>query len=103
MNKLSIIIAAAGVMCALPALASPEGMGSMGPGEQQQHRGGYGYDHRGSGGYGYDREDRDRDIAPHMRRFGAERGQALREGCKYITVRQRQGDEIIVRHFKHCE
>jgi len=27
----------------------------------------------------------------------------MEEGCKYITVRQRHGDEVITRHFKRCD
>jgi hypothetical protein len=85
MKKLPVIIAAAGVMCAFPALAAPPETGSQYPLGMGEHK-----------SYGYEREG-------EMHRYGGERGEALREGCKYITVRQRRGDEIVVRHFKRCD
>jgi hypothetical protein len=27
----------------------------------------------------------------------------MEEGCKYITIRQRHGDELITRHLKRCD
>jgi hypothetical protein len=27
----------------------------------------------------------------------------MQEGCKYITIRQRQGDTITIRRFKRCD
>jgi hypothetical protein len=85
MKKLPVIIAAAGMMCAVPALAAPPETGPQSPLGMGDHK-----------SYGYEREG-------EMRRYGPERGEALREGCKYITVRQRRGDEIVVRHFKRCD
>ena len=91
MKKLPVIIAAAGMMCAFPAFAAPPETGSQSPLGMGDHK-----------SYGYEREGEMRGYED-MRRHGGERGEALREGCKYITVRQRRGDEIVVRHFKRCD
>jgi hypothetical protein len=57
--------------------------------------GGFKGSHGGHGSYGYERQG-------EMRHHGA-RGQAMQEGCKYITVRQRQGDTVTIRRFKRCD
>jgi len=85
MRKLPVIIAAASTLFAVPALAAPPEIGSEPPTGMSRDLGGM----KGSLG--------------ERRTFGLERGQAMREGCKYITVRQRRGDEIVVRHFKRCD
>jgi hypothetical protein len=85
MRKLPVIIAAASTLFVFPALAAPPETGSEPPIGMSRDLGGM----KGSLG--------------ERRTFGLERGQAMREGCKYITVRQRRGDEIVVRHFKRCD
>jgi hypothetical protein len=89
MKKLPVIIAAACTLAAVPAFAQispqpPTGMnrefgGGMGQGE-----------HRSYGEY-------------ENHRHGERGWRGMQEGCKYITVRQRHGDEITVRHFKRCD
>jgi hypothetical protein len=86
MRKLPVMIAAAATLCAFPAFAGQLESGSAPYGSNMS---------RGKGTYGYEREG-------GMGRYG-ERAEAYREGCKYITVRQRRGDEIIVRHFRRCD
>jgi hypothetical protein len=91
MRKLPVLVAAACTLAVAPALAQsslqpPMGMnrslgGSMGNGQGERRT------------YGeYD-----------SHRHGERGWRGMQEGCKYITVRQRQGDEIIVRHFKRCD
>ncbi len=93
MRKLPVAIAAASVLCAGPALAGQPEAGPPPPGLSRDFGGPAGPGERKT--YGYEREG-------GMHRYG-ERGEALREGCKYITVRQRRGDEIVIRHFKRCD
>jgi hypothetical protein len=89
MRKLPFIIAAASTLCVFPAFAGqPEAGMSRDTGSVKGDLG-----ERKT--YGYEREG-------EMRRYG-ERAEALREGCKYITVRQRRGDEIVIRHFRRCD
>jgi hypothetical protein len=89
MRKLSVIIAAASALCVFPALAQQPEAG------MSRDYGGMKRDLGERRPYGYEREG-------EMRRHG-ERAEALREGCKYITVRQRRGDEIVIRHFRRCD
>jgi hypothetical protein len=125
MRKLPVIIAAASALFVSPVLAAPPESGSHAPiGESEHMNRDFGSTRGGGLGsslgessrsYGYEREDdlhRDRDGDMHnMHRHGGEgdwryrhaEGMGMREGCKYITVRQRQGDEIIVRHFRRCD
>jgi hypothetical protein len=95
MRKLPVIIAAASTLCVFPALAAPPETGTPYPGGTSRELGGM----KGGPGehksYGYEREG-------YMRERGV-RGQAMQEGCKYITVRQRQGDTITIRRFKRCD
>jgi hypothetical protein len=102
MEKRLVIIAA----CALWAAPALAGQADIGSSEQHMNRE-RGSPELGRGGfgeprtYGYEREN-------EMRRHGEGEwrhyhGEGMREGCKYITVRQRQGDEIIVRHFRRCD
>lgn len=86
MRKLSMIIAATCAMATVPALAEMRDS----PMSQQQDEGGKfeGRGNRGAFGEGMPRH--------HRRWMGME------EGCKYITVRQRRGDELITRHFRRC-
>jgi hypothetical protein len=103
MRKLPIIVAAATTLFAFPALAGQSQFG--------QPQGGL-----GGKTYGYDREsDMRQEGQPQygqrqygQRQYGEEgwrrpRAEFFREGCKYITVRQRRGDEIVVRRFKRCD
>lgn len=84
MRKLSMIIAATCAMATIPALAEMRDS----PMSQQDEGGKFeGHANRGSFGEGGGR---------HHRWMGME------EGCKYITVRQRRGDEVITRHFRRC-
>jgi hypothetical protein len=116
MRKL-LIIAAASTLCAFPALAQQREYGSPPPGIEHMQRdfGGIKGDlgerlgeHKS---YGYERGyDRDSDMRRHGDSEGEWRGHhaegmgmGMREGCKYITVRQRHGDEIVVRHFRRCD
>jgi hypothetical protein len=104
-----LIIAAAATLCVFPALAQQPESGSQPSGSEHMHRHSPGI--RGDLGerlgehntYGYDRDsdmhrrgDREDDLRGHH-------AEGMREGCKYITVRQRQGDEIVVRHFRRCD
>jgi hypothetical protein len=111
MKKRPVIIAAACMLWAAPALAGQADVGPSPSGSEHSRDLG---SMRGSFGeprtYGYDPET-------EMRRHGEGEGryrhgegewrhyhgEGMREGCKYITVRQRQGDEIIVRHFRRCD
>jgi hypothetical protein len=98
MRKLPIIVAAASTLLAFPALAGQPQAG--------QPQGGL-----GGKTYGYDRESDMRQEGQRQegqRQYGEEgwrrpRAEFFREGCKYITVRQRRGDEIIIRRFKRCD
>jgi hypothetical protein len=106
MQKRSVIIAAACVLWAAPALAGQADIGSPYGGEHaNREHGEHNRDLGGMGGmggmkgsygepktYGYEREGEWR-----------HHGEGMREGCKYVTVRQRQGDEIVVRHFRRCD
>jgi hypothetical protein len=87
MRKLPVIVAAACTLLVAPAFAQ---MSSQPP------TGNYGGGMKGMGGgrpYG--------EVEPH--RHGERNWRGMQEGCKYITVRQRQGDELIIRHFKRCD
>jgi hypothetical protein len=63
--------------------------------------------------YGYERDSdvrRDSDMRRHGDSEGDWRGRhaegmgmGMREDCKYVTVRQRHGDEIVVLHFRRCD
>jgi hypothetical protein len=93
MRKLPVIIAAASTLCVFPALA-------------QQPEAGISRDHGSMKGnlgerrtYGSEREG---EMRRNEGRYG-ERAEVLREGCKYVTVRQRRGDEIVIRHFRRCD
>jgi hypothetical protein len=125
MRKLPVIIAAAGALFVSPVLAAPQETGSHPSiGEHEHMNRDFGGMRGGSLGsslgesphsYGYEREDdlrrdRDGDMRSMHRQSGEgdwryrhAEGMGMREGCKYVTVRQRQGDEIIVRHFRHCD
>ena len=94
MEKRLVIIAAACALWAGPALA---GQADIGSSEQRMNR-----EHSGEPRtYGYERENEwRRQGEGEWRHY---HGEGMREGCKYITVRQRQGDEIIVRHFRRCD
>jgi hypothetical protein len=88
MRKLPVIIAAACTLAAVPALAQitsqpPTGM-------NRDYGGGMG-------------ERRTYGEGEYQRRSPERTWRGMQEGCKYITVRQRRGDEIIVRHFKRCD
>lgn len=85
MRKLPVIIAAACALSALPALAAESNQ----PYGERQGQGRELGSMRG-GSYG--------EAETHRHGW-----RAMQEGCKYITVRQRQGDEVIVRHFKRCD
>ncbi len=87
MRKLPVIIAAACALSALPALAAENQSYGERQGQSYGERQGQGM--RG-GTYG--------EAETHRHGW-----RAMQEGCKYITVRQRQGDEVIVRHFKRCD
>jgi hypothetical protein len=92
MKKLPVIIAAACTLAAVPALAQTSSQPPIG---MNRDLGGM----KGGGSFGERRSYGE--YEPHRH---AERGwRGMQEGCKYITVRQRQGDEIIVRHFKRCD
>jgi hypothetical protein len=103
MRKLPVVIAAAGTIAGalfvLPAVAAPPEYESQPPTSMNRDLGSMkgGMGERRS--YGYEREG---EMRRDMHRYGGARGQFMREGCKYITVRERQGDEIIVRHFRRC-
>jgi hypothetical protein len=88
MKKLPVIVAAVCTLAAVPALAQSNSQAPYGERSNRESgmKGGQG--ERGT--YG---------EAP-MRRHG---WRAMQEGCKYITVRQRQGDEVTIRHFKRCD
>jgi hypothetical protein len=93
MRKLPVIVAAACTLLVAPAFAE---QGSQPPtsnyGAPSGNYGGM----RGMGGgrpYG----------EAEVRRHGERNWRGMQEGCKYITVRQRQGDEVIIRHFKRCD
>ena len=85
MRKLPIIIAAASMVCVFPALAQTSSQSPTGG-----MKGGLG-EHKS---YGYEQGEM---------RHGGVRGQAMQEGCKYITVRQRQGDTVTIKRFKRCD
>jgi hypothetical protein len=94
MRKLPVIVATAGVLCAFPALAQTSSQPPIGMNRDfGGTRGGMGEPRS----YGSEREG---EMHRHDR--GA-RGMAMQEGCKYITVRQRQGDTITIRRFKRCD
>ena len=89
MSKLPVIIAAAGTLLVFPALAAQPQSGLKGK------------------AYGYERES---EMSPYGERYGEREGTSrfpraeyYREGCKYITVRQRRGDEIVIRRFRRCD
>jgi hypothetical protein len=87
MRKLPVIVAAACTLLVAPAFAQ---MSSQPP------TGNYGgMKGMGGGGRPYGEAD--------VRRHGERNWRGMQEGCKYITVRQRQGDELIIRHFKRCD
>jgi hypothetical protein len=113
MRKL-LIVAAASMLCAVPAVAQQPESGSSISGEHMHRSFG---DTKGDLGerlgehkaYGYERDNDMRDRHGDGEEWRSHRGEDMgmgmhmREGCKYITVRQRQGDEIIVRHFRRCD
>jgi hypothetical protein len=89
MRKLPVIVAAACTLLVAPAFAQ---MSSQPP------TGNYGGNYGGRGNMGGGRPYGEAEVHRH-----GERGwRGMQEGCKYITVRQRQGDELIIRHFKRC-
>lgn len=89
MSKLPVTIAAASMLLVFPALAGQK--------EGGQPQGGL-----GGKTYGYERES---DMRQYGEREGGRspRAEFFREGCKYITVRQRRGDEIVIRRFRRCD
>jgi hypothetical protein len=95
MRKLPVIIAAASALCVFPALAAPPETGSQPPFGMQRDLGGTKGSLEERRSYGSEREG-------YLRERGA-RGQFMQEGCKYITIRQRQGDTITIRRFKRCD
>jgi hypothetical protein len=109
MKKLPIIIAAVSTLSVFPAFAGQPEAGSQASESMRREQGmphsmgmnrDYGernYGERKS--YGYEREGRgDREGDSRYRH-----AQGMQEGCKYITVRQRRGDEVVVRHFRRCD
>jgi hypothetical protein len=90
MRKLPVIVAAACTLLVAPAFAQ---MSSQPP------TGNYGGNYGGMKGMEGGRPHGESDV----RRHGERNWRAMQEGCKYITVRQRQGDELIIRHFKRCD
>lgn len=91
MKKLPMIIAAVCAMAAVPALAeSPQtsGSGQYEGGDRGGERGGMMM--RGERG-----EGREGGFRKHH-------WMGMEEGCKYITVRKRHGDELITKRFKRC-
>jgi len=92
MRKLPVIIAAACTLLVAPAFAQMT--------SQQPPTSNYGGNYGGmKGGMGGGRPYGEADV----RRHGERNWRGMQEGCKYITVRQRQGDEITIRHFKRCD
>jgi hypothetical protein len=98
MKKLPVIIAAASTLCVFPALGQTGSQPPIGMNRDLGGtKGGLGSSLGEHKSYGYEREG-------GIRRGGAgARGQAMQEGCKYITVRQRQGDTVTIRRFKRCD
>ena len=98
MKKLPMIIAAACAMAAVPALAeSPQTSGPSqyeGGGMRGEH-GSYMRGERGEGMRSERGEAREGGFHRHH-------WMGMVEGCKYITVRQRRGDELITKRFKRC-
>jgi hypothetical protein len=92
MRKLPVIVAAACTLLVAPAFAQ---MSSQPPGNYGPPTGNYGGMKGMGGGRPYGEAE--------ARRHGERNWRAMQEGCKYITVRQRQGDELIIRHFKRCD
>ncbi len=94
MSKLPVIIAAASTLLVFPAFAGQPQSGQSQSGLKGK-------------AYGYERES---EMGPYSERYGEREGTSrspraefYREGCKYITVRQRRGDEIVIRRFKRCD
>jgi hypothetical protein len=87
MRKLPVIVAAACSLVVAPAFAQ------MNP--QQPPTSNYGGMKGNMGGRPYGEAE--------THRHGERTWRGMQEGCKYITVRQRQGDELIIRHFKRCD
>jgi hypothetical protein len=85
MRKLPVVIAAASTLCVFPALAAPPETGSQPPFGMQRDLGGT----KGS-------------LKGSLGERGA-RGMFMKEGCKYVTIRQRQGDTVTIRRFKRCD
>jgi hypothetical protein len=108
MKKLPVIIAAAYTLWVAPALAGQADVSPSPSGSEHGMKGSFGGEPKT---YGYDPESEMRRHGEGEERYrhGGENewrhyhGEGMREGCKYITVRQRQGDEIIVRHFRRCD
>lgn len=93
MRKLPVIVAAACTLSIAPAFAQMSSQPSTG-----NYGGMGGRPHGEMGGMG----GRPRgEVDTH--RHGERGWRGMQEGCKYITVRQRQGDELIIRHFKRCD
>jgi hypothetical protein len=94
MKKLPMIIAAVCAMAAVPALA--ESSQTLGSG---QYEGGSKFEgmrgERGEGMRSERGEAREGGFRKHH-------WMGMVEGCKYITVRQRRGDELITKRFKRC-
>jgi len=84
-----MIIAAVCAMVTVPALAemrdSPQSSSEFEGGKFEGSK-------SGRGSYGESREGG----------FRKHHWMGMEEGCKYITVRQRRGDELITKRFKRC-
>lgn len=116
MNKLIIAAAAAAALWVAPAVAGSEftsGSGMKGSGSHSEHSpsgsgtfSGMGREHGEAIGHergeGIGRErgegiEGEREHGRHGRAFG------MREGCKYVTVRERHGEEVVIRKFRRCD
>lgn len=100
MNKLIIAAAAAAALWVAPAVAGSEftsGSGMKGSGSVSERS--------PSGSGTFSGMGRERGEAIEGEREHGRRGRAfgMREGCKYVTVRERHGEEVVIRKFRRCD
>ena len=99
MGKLPLIAAVASAMWALPASAGDGGIPSKPEVTLAQLNLCVGPDCRDRDRVYRDRRYYDRYDNDSRYRHGYYRG----EGCRDVTVRERRGDEVVVRHVRRCD
>lgn len=98
MKKLPMILAAACALAAAPAFAEMNDQSQSPSSHEFEGGSNKSSSHEYEGG-----SSKSLGRAHGEGGFRHHRWAGMEEGCKYITVRQRHGDELVTRHFKRCD